>query len=268
MFFQITSSMCCLCVAMLFFFSWITWVPGLITLAGTTIEPLHHLSTQSSAHRHNQDSLAHCSHTERKREGERLIADFILSHSSCSCSQISIPRKSILQFCKVLTQQGAGTSSFPLFFLILCYTFINTPLLLSVSPSLTPSQYRDRKSQQQCCNFSCIASVSFQFSAARTQVSEVELSVWLQSPPCILNEFASVRVRACVLDEKNSPLLPTVSEVIIVLLLWSRSIFPHRGAALGGSTILNHTAARAKTLTTHTHISTLCVSVCVPVCVC
>lgn len=98
------------------FFSWITWVPGLITLAGTTIEPLHHLSTQSSAHRHNQDSLAQCSHTERKREGESLIADFILSHSSCSCSQISIPRKSILQFCKVLTQQGAGTSSFPLFF--------------------------------------------------------------------------------------------------------------------------------------------------------
>lgn len=57
--------------------------------SGITMEPLRHLSTQSSANRHSQHSQAYCSHTGKKR----FIADFILS--SRSCSQISIPPLSL-----------------------------------------------------------------------------------------------------------------------------------------------------------------------------
>lgn len=67
-------------------FSWITWLPGLITLACITMEPLHHLSTHCSANKHNRHTKAYSSHAARKR----LIAAFILSHSSHSCSRISI----------------------------------------------------------------------------------------------------------------------------------------------------------------------------------
>lgn len=72
-------------------------------------------------------------------------------------------------------------------------------------------------------------------------------------------------VYLCV-ARRNIPLLPTVSEVITVSLFWSRSIFPHQGAAVCGSTILSrvlfHNAAVQLKISTQ---STFCVGGCMQV---
>lgn len=133
------------CVPVLFF-SWITWLPGLITLADITMEPLHHLSTQSSANRHNQHTRAYCSHTERKKK--RKI----------DCRLYSLPLKPQLlsnihphKVCHLILCGSADTARWRDFlflhsFLPPSHIYTHSPLtlLLSVSQSLTPLWYRSR----------------------------------------------------------------------------------------------------------------------------
>lgn len=57
-------------------FSRITWVPGLITLAGATIEPLHRLSTQELSAQTQPSAVP--TRREREREREGRLTDFIL----------------------------------------------------------------------------------------------------------------------------------------------------------------------------------------------
>lgn len=153
----------------------------------------------------------------------------------------------------LLTQQGGETSSF---FLPPSHLHAHTSLRHSYaarrSHSLTPSH----ELRRQLRNFSCV-SIRFHFSAAHTRVSEVQLSLrpqpaparvchaFLMKPPfCVwVCLWVCMCVCACA-ARRSSPLFPTVSEVIIVSLFWSRSISPHQGATL--SRILIHNTARLK----------------------
>lgn len=51
-----------------FFESRITWVPGLITLAGSTMEPLHRLSTQELSAQTQPAPFPHGKEREREKE--------------------------------------------------------------------------------------------------------------------------------------------------------------------------------------------------------
>lgn len=137
--------------------------------SGTTMEPLRHLSTQSSAKRHSQYTQTYCSHTEKKR----LIADFILSHSSRSCSQISTPLS--LSFNSV---QQCWHSKVERLFLFLPF----------LSPSITHSHTRTQHVTHSVIvvqkltswNSSSITSAVCQsgfVSLRQTWVSEVQLSL-------------------------------------------------------------------------------------------
>lgn len=208
-------------------------MPGLITLAGLTMEPLHRLSTQELSAQTQPAPFPHGK--EREREGKRRLAGRLYSPAAALRWPL-LSQSPVSQVCKALTQRDR----FP------------TPTTTTHPFSLPPTRLLTRP----FCSPSA-AAVSSQFSAAE---DESPRSRCLSASACILNEFSSVC--ALCMQRRTAPrLLPTVSEVIIVLLLRSRSISPHWGAALGGSAILNHTAARANTLHTHTRTRYLCVCV-------
>lgn len=101
-----------------FFFceSRITWVPGLITLAGSTMEPLHRLSTQELSAQTQPAPFPHGKERERRLAGRLYSPAAALRWPLLSQSPVS-------QVCKALTQRDGSPPPPP-----------SPPLILSLFP--------------------------------------------------------------------------------------------------------------------------------------
>lgn len=149
-------------------------MPGLITLAGSTIEPLHRLSTQELSAQTQPSAVP----TQRERVGWQTLF-------SCSCSPMAMLTKS----CQSSLQSADAARQSPPHPL----RFHPATLILF---SLPPTLFLTRL----FCSPS--AAVSSQFSAATHKSPRLRRLSASAAPTCILNGFYSVGV--CVYTENSS----------------------------------------------------------------